>query len=210
MGYNISGNLRESNGRKNETTNILWPKIGISWTGLERLGLMNRFIGTSTLNINFTRRQSINETFEITSYKVSPNWILIWKNTLNSTLSMSYSQENKDIKNQQMWNKSWSASINLRYDISGKKGFGIPLPFLGDKKIKFKSKLTSNLVIAYSTSESYNSPTMSTLRVAPMFTYGFSKAMTGNLSINYSRTAGGIYGYINQQVGVHATANFEF
>ncbi|MCD6379278.1 hypothetical protein J7M07_02375 [bacterium] len=210
IGYNISSNFRESNGRKNETRNILWPKIGLSWTGLERLGLINRFIEISTLSLNFTRRQSISETFNNTLYKVSPNWILIWKNTLNSTISMSYSQENKDIKNQQMWNKSWSASINLRYDISGKKGFGIPLPFLGGKKIKFKSKLTSNLAIAYSTSESYNSPAMSTLRVAPMFTYGFSQAITGSLSINYSRTAGGIYGYINQQVGVHATANVEF
>jgi len=210
MGYNISSNFKESNGRPRETKNILWPKVGLSWTGLEKLGLIKRFIATSTLNVNFTRRRSINETFEKTSYIVSPNWVLIWKNSLNSTIAMSYSQENQNIKSQQMWNKSWSASINLRYDISGKKGLGIPLPFLGSKKVKFKSKLTSNLVIAYSSSEGYNSPAMTTLKVSPMFTYGFSKAVTGSLSMNYSRTAGGIFGYINQQVGVHATANVEF
>jgi len=210
IGYNLSGDFRETNGRQRETKNILWPKIGLSWTGLERLGFIKKFIETSTLNVNFSRRLSESETFEKTSYKVSPSWNLMWKNTLHSTIAISYAQENKDVKSQQMWDKAWSVSINLKYDISGKKGLGIPLPFLGDKKLKFKSKLTSNLNIVYSVSESYNSPKMSTVRVAPMFTYGFSRAVTGSLAMNYSRSAGGIYGYINQQVGVHATANVEF
>jgi len=210
IGYRLTGDFKETNGRERETTDMMWPKIGLSWTGLEKWGIIENLIESSMLNVNFTRRFSVSETYEKTSYKVSPNWTLMWENSLYTTLSMSFSQENRNVKNQEMWDRTWAASINLKYDFSGKEGFGFPLPFIGGKKIKFKSKLTSNLNISYSERESYNNPKMSTLKVAPMFTYGFSQTVTGNLSMNYSRSSGGIYGYIHQQVGVHATANIEF
>lgn len=210
IGYNFSNDLRVSNGRETKTTNEIWPRIGLNWTGLEKIGFLKKYIKTSTLNVNFTRNHTKSQTFERTIYKVSPDWTLMWKNTLHSTISISYQQENKEIKGQQMWNKQWSVNLNFRYDISGEKGLGIPLPFLSDKKVKFKSKLTSNLNLGYSINESYNTPPSTTLFVSPRFTYGFSRTMTGSLAINYNRTAGGVYGYIYQTVGVHASANFEF
>ncbi len=210
MGYNYSRDFRESSGRETKTENIVWPRVGVNWTGLEKIGPLKSFIESSTININFTRSKTNSQTFERTLYKVSPDWSLMWKNSLHTNLSVSYQQENKDIKGQSMWNKKWSVNLNFKYDISGEKGIGLPLPFLSDKKLKFKSKLTSNLNLGYSLDESYNRPPSTTLFVSPRFTYGFSRTMTGSLTMNYTRTAGGIYGYVYQTVSIHASANFEF
>jgi hypothetical protein len=48
------------------------------------------------------------------------------------------------------------------------------------------------------------------LTVAPRFTYTFSRNISGSLTANYKRMAGGRYGYINHEVGLHATAEFKF
>jgi hypothetical protein len=38
----------------------------------------------------------------------------------------------------------------------------------------------------------------------------FSRSISGSLTMNYKRIAGGRFGYINHEVGLHASAEFKF
>jgi len=214
INMNISGrfsrDIRESNGEESVTENVVWPDMSLSWAGLGTAGYLSRFIETSSFNLNYERRQNSTEFNKRTQNSISPDWTQTWKNGLISTISMTYKKEDKEVRGQKMWNKNLQASLNLRYDISGKKGIGIPLPFIGDKKISFKSNLTSSLNITYSRADYDDRPPSTSLSVTPQFTYGFSKNIRGNLLLKYSRRSGGIRGLINQEVQVSASATFKF
>jgi hypothetical protein len=70
--------------------------------------------------------------------------------------------------------------------------------------------LTTILNLGYSSTESYNLPASTVMTIAPRFTYTFSRNISGSLSMNYKRSAGGRFGYINHEVSLHATAEFKF
>ncbi|HSG27838.1 MAG TPA: hypothetical protein VLA34_05105, partial [Candidatus Krumholzibacterium sp.] len=127
-----------------------------------------------------------------------------------SNVTVSYFKKTIVDRNQERWDKNWSVNLELKYDIRGSKGFGIPLPFLSKKKMSFESTLTTTLNINYSSQEKSNIPAVTALSVSPRFTYTFSRNVSGNLTATYRRSAGGIYGYVNHEVGLHATAEFKF
>ncbi|MFO7915595.1 MAG: cell surface protein SprA [Candidatus Krumholzibacteriales bacterium] len=210
LGGRYTRTIRKSNGGEDESENIIWPDMSLSWAGLGTVGFLGNYIKTSSFNLNYERRQSIRQFNTRTENRVSPDWTQTWVNGLISTLSLTYKQEDKDLRGQLMWEKLYQANLNLRYDISGKKGIGLPIPFLGDKKISFKSNLTSSLSISYARNDYHDRPPSSSIAVTPQFTYGFSKNIRGNLLLKYARRSGGIRGLINQEIQVSASATFKF
>ena len=88
---------------------------------------------------------------------------------------------------------------------------GIPLPFLGSKKIKFKSTLTTDLGVSYTNLSRYNQRKAdNTLSIAPRASYRFSRKINGTVSMNYTRNTSGLTGYVNHSLGLHFTADFTF
>ncbi len=215
---NISADLRssigtsttEKVGTKSKTNNITWPDVTVNWQGLEKWSLIKRFIKTSYLTISFKQTKITSLGREQSSFNLTPNWNLTWKNDLSTALSLSYNQSSDVNRSQDMWKRNWSANVELRYNIKGSKGFGLPLPFLNKKKLKFKSELNTVMNINYSVTESYNVPAVSSLGISPSMSYRFSESVNGNLTLRYSRTAGGIMNTVNHEVGMHATASFKF
>ncbi|MCK4349527.1 MAG: hypothetical protein KAX13_01645, partial [Candidatus Krumholzibacteria bacterium] len=197
-------------GKMTETDRITWPSFSMSWTGLERIQMLQRMIESSDITLNFERRKSnaVRGKEVVTTF--SPNWNFVWKNKLSTNLAFSYRSNSRIERGQDLWSKSWSINVNTRYSFEGSKGFGLPLPFLSSKRIKFKSTLTTNVSVGYSSASKYNQPPANTLSIAPTASYKFSKRMSGSVAFTYRRSSGGIYGYIRHSVGLHVTADFMF
>ncbi|MDD3642588.1 MAG: hypothetical protein PHQ19_03890, partial [Candidatus Krumholzibacteria bacterium] len=208
--FNLSNRTDEADARVTEARDVTWPDVSLSWKGLERWGLLARYIKQSDLTVNYVKKSSTSVGTERENFALAPNWNMTWKNSLSTNLSFSYSRQQKTDKKQEMWDRTWAANVELRYDIKGSKGFGIPLPLLSRKKFKFESTLTTVLNVGYSSTETYNTPPSTTLSDSPRFTYTFSRNVSGGLTASYKRSAGGIYGYINHEVALHATAEFKF
>jgi hypothetical protein len=208
--FNMGRKAEEADSRKTETEDMTWPDIALNWKGLENWGPLKGFVRSSVFTVNYIRKTSKSLTVDRQDYALSPNWSLTWKNALSTNLSFSYSRQTKIEKKQEIWDRTWSANLELRYDIKGSKGFGLPIPGLSGKKIKFESNLTTVLNLGYSATESYNLPASTVISVSPRFTYMFSRSISGSLTMNYKRIAGGRFGYINHEVGLHASAEFKF
>jgi hypothetical protein len=205
--FNIARRAEEADSRLTESEDMTWPDIAVNWKGLENWGPLKGFVKSSNFTINYIRKTSKSITVDRQDYALSPNWSLTWKNTLSTNLSFSYSKQTKIEKKQEIWDQTWSSNLELRYDIKGSKG--ISIPGLGSR-LSFESNLTTVLNLGYSSTESYNLPASTVLTVAPRFTYTFSRNISGSLTFNYKRMAGGRYGYINHEVGLHASAEFKF
>lgn len=210
INFNISKREDEADTRVTESDNMTWPDVSVKWTGLERMRFLNRFMKSSDLTVSYIQKTSHRLGEETKGYQLNPNWNLNWKNGLVSNVSVAFSKKTVIERNQERWDKSWSLNLNFKYDFTGSQGFGLPIPFLSKKKIKFQSKLTSVVDIIYSKTEKWNVPPTTMLAVSPRFTYNFSNNVTGSLQMSYKRSAGGIYGYVNHEIGLHATADFKF
>ena len=208
--FNIAKRREEADSRISESEDMTWPDIAVNWKGLENWGPLKGLIRSSNFTINYIRKTSKNISVNREDFALSPNWSLTWKNTLSTNLSFAYSRQTKIEKKQEIWDQTWSANLELRYDIKGSKGFGLPIPGLSKKKIKFESNLTTILTLGYSSTESYNLPASTVMSIAPRFTYTFSRSISGSLTANYRRVSGGRFGYINHEVGLHASAEFKF
>ncbi|MBN2070651.1 MAG: hypothetical protein JW814_04255 [Candidatus Krumholzibacteriota bacterium] len=210
LNFNMSKREDMSYSRRSEAQDLTWPDVNLNWRGLQEWAILRRYIERSDLNISYIERTSKKLGEETNAFQITPNWNLRWKNSLTSNFSVAYSKKTTIDRGQELWDKSWSANLELKYDIKGTKGIGMPLPFLNKKKLKFESALTTVLNVSYSRAERYNVPPTSTLSIYPRFTYTFSRNVSGNLALGYKRSAGGIYGYINHEVSLHATAEFKF
>ena len=208
--FNMGKKTDEADSRLTKSQNMTWPDIALNWKGLENWGPLKGLVRSSNFTINFKRKTSKSISVDRKDYALSPNWSLTWKNALSTNFSFSYSRQAKIEKKQEIWDRTWSANLELRYDIKGSKGFGLPIPGLSNKKIKFESNLTTVLNLGYSSTESYNLPASTVMTISPRFTYMFSRSISGTLTANYKRIAGGRFGYINHVVGLHATAEFKF
>jgi len=210
INFNSSKRKDESDSRVTETEEITWPDINLNWKGLHNWGLLKKHIKSSDMTISYIERTSKRAGSETEGYQFNPSWNMAWFNSLASTISLSYAKKTTMERNQELWDKSWSVNLELKYDVKGKQGIGLPLPFLRSRKLKFDSNLNTSVNIVYTNTEKYNVPPTTSISVAPRLTYTFSRNVSGNLTMNYRRTAGGIYGYINHEVGMHATAEFKF
>jgi hypothetical protein len=206
----ISKSTNEVSGSTTETERWTYPSITFKWSGIEKKRLLSRFIKQSDMTVKFERKIQKAVRGEETDYQLSPNWNLVWKNDLTTNLALSYSQRNWKQARQEMWKRSWSVNVDMKYNFEAARGFNLPLPFLSKKKIKFKSTLTTALNVAYTRATSYNQPPSSTISVSPRASYKFSNRITGSLNLNYSRNAGGILGYVYHKVSMHISAEFTF
>jgi hypothetical protein len=208
--YTISKGKDEADNRISESTTTTWPYLSLNWMGLENWALLKRYARSSSFTVSYVKRSLESFGRSTEDVTISPVFNMVWHNSFSTNVTFSYSRNTKNEKNQETWDRAWSTSLELKYDIKGSKGFGIPLPLLSRKKISFESTLTTVLGISYSAAESHNRPTSTILAISPRMTYTFSKNVSGGITANYRRTAGGIYGYINHEVGLHATAEFQF
>ena len=197
-------------GKVTETERMTWPSFNMSWSGLENIQMLQRMIESSDITLNYERTISTQVRGEETISSFSPNWNFVWKNALSTNLAFSYRSSSRIERGQDLWSKSWSFNVNARYNFEGSKGFGLPLPFLGSKRLKFKSTLTTDVSVGYSSSSKYNQPPSNTLSISPTASYKFSKRMSGSVAFSYKKSSGGIYGYIRHSVGLHITAGFIF
>ena len=210
MRLNYAKRKDDYSGRVTESDRLNWPSINMSWSGLERFALFKGLMKQSDVTVNFEQTKAADAQREERSTSIGPNWNFTLQNDLTMNLAFAYRRTTKYELNQEFWTQSWSVNLNARYNFSGSKGIGLPLPFLSSKKIRFQSTLTTDLNLGYSSTSKYNQPPANTLTVSPTASYKFSKRMQGTLAVNYRRSSGGIYGYINHSVGVHITADFTF
>jgi hypothetical protein len=210
MRLNYAKRKDDYSGRITESDRLNWPSINMSWSNLERFALFKGLMKQSDVTVNFEQTKANDAQREETTTSLGPNWNFTLKNDLTMNLSFSYRQTTKVELSQEFWTKSWSVNLNARYNFSGSKGIGLPLPFLSSKKIRFQSTLTTDINMGYSSTSKYNQPPANALSISPTASYKFSKRMQGTLAVNYRRSSGGIYGYINHSIGVHITADFTF
>jgi hypothetical protein len=187
-----------------------WPSLTLDWRGMEKFPFLKRAIAQSTFVLNFERRQSENQGGQENAYSVIPNWNLDWKNKLSSNLGFNFNKQTRIRNEQELWTKSWTAIVTLRYNIEGSQGFGIPIPLLNKKKIKFKSVLTTGLNIQYGRSSTQLDPASAVLSVGPNVSYRFSNNVNGAAGIDYQRTSGGRLGRVRQMIDVRVSAEFRF
>ena len=200
----------ETKGNISQTKRLIWPAVNLDWRGLDRFKLVNRYIKSSDVKVGFERRKNESRGREENAFKVTPLLSLDWKNALSTTISVAYNKSTTMESNQELWSKSWSANLDLRYTIEGSKGIGIPLPFLNRKKIGFKSALTTNLGLSYTSTSTHNQPTSGTFSLSPNVSYRFSNNVSGALAINYKRSSGGQLGQVRQSIQVSMSAEFKF
>ncbi len=200
----------ESSGRRTENSRATWPSLTLDWKGMEKYRFLNRLINQSTFTLNFERRRSENQTGLENAYSVSPNWNLEWKNKLSSNLNFNYNKQTRVRNEQELWTRSWTAVVALKYNIEASRGFGIPLPFLNRKKISFKSALTTGLNLQYSRSSTQLDPASSVLSISPNVSYRFSNSVNGAAGIDYQRSSGGRLGQVRQMIDVRVSAEFRF
>jgi hypothetical protein len=200
----------ESSGRKTESKRATWPSLTLDWKGMERYRFLSRYINQSNFVVSYERKTSENQSGEENGYSISPNWNLEWKNRLSSNLSFNYNKTTRVKNEQEIWNKSWTAVVALKYNIEGSQGFGIPLPLLNRKKISFKSVLTTGLNVQYSQIMTTLDPASAVLSISPNVSYRFSNSVQGGAGVDYQRTSGGRLGQVRQMIDVRVTAEFRF
>lgn len=200
----------ESSGRKSESSRATWPSLTVDWKGMEKYRFLNRFITQSNFVLNFERRKSENQSGQENAYTVTPNWNLEWKNKLSSNLSFNYSKKTRVRNELELWDKSWTTLVALKYNIEGSRGFGVPLPFLNKKKLKFKSVLTTGLNVQYGRISTQLDPASTVLSISPNVSYRFSNSVQGGAGVDYSRTSGGRLGQVRQMIDVRVSAEFRF
>jgi hypothetical protein len=177
---------------------------------MEKFPFLKRAIAQSTFVLNFERRKRENQSGQENAYSVIPNWNLDWKNKLSSNLSFNFNKQTRIRNEQELWTKSWTAIVSLKYNIEGSQGFGIPIPLLNKKKIKFKSVLTTGLNIQYGRSSTQLDPASAALSIGPNVSYRFSNNVNGAAGIDYQRTSGGRLGRVRQMIDVRVSAEFRF
>jgi hypothetical protein len=197
-------------GKRSTNKQYTWPSVNLNWRGMEKIGLIGRYASRSDIAVGFDRRTTDDAVGSQVSYSLAPNWNLEWKNRLTSNVGFTYKKSTTVRNERESWESSYGVTLNLKYDIEGSKGLGLPLPFINKKKINFKSTLTTNLGLSYATSVAFNRPRGSSISATPSMSYRFSNTITGSLGINYNRNWGGQYGYVYQQLGVRVEAEFKF
>jgi hypothetical protein len=200
----------ETSGRRTKSSRSTWPSLTLNWKGMEKYPFLKRFIAQSNFVMGFERRMSENQSGKENAYTVSPNWNLEWKNKLSSNLGFNYSKKTRIRNLQELWDKSWTAMVALKYNIEGSQGFGIPLPFLNKKKISFKSVLTTGLNFQYSQISTPLDPSSAVLSISPNVSYRFSSSVQGGAGVDYKRTSGGRLGQVRQMIDVRVSAEFRF
>ncbi|MCX5754123.1 MAG: cell surface protein SprA [Candidatus Krumholzibacteria bacterium] len=200
----------ESSGRRTKNSRSTWPALTLDWKGMEKYRYLSRFITQSNFVVSFERRRSESQSGLENAYTVSPNWNLEWKNKLSSNLGFNFNKKTRVKNDLELWDKSWTVIVALKYNIEGSRGFGIPLPLLNKKKFSFKSVLTTGLNLQYNMLTTQIDPASAVLSISPNVSYRFSNSVQGGAGVDYKRTSGGRLGQVRQMIDVRLSAEFRF
>lgn len=212
VGFKARFGIAESDRQGKTTTSRqnTWPSINLNWRSMEQMKLLGKYFNRSDLGVNFERQTRRDLTGKESSYSFVPTWTLEWKNKLRSIASFTYSSKSAVRNERESWEKTYGANLSFDYNIEGAKGGGLAIPFMGDKKIAFKSTLNTKLSLAYASNTAFNRPRSSSIGITPSMSYRFSNNVSGSLGVSYNRNWGGQYGYVYNQLAVRVEGEFRF
>jgi hypothetical protein len=221
--HTITDQVNRTSERRSVSTTF--PDVQLSWKNLERLGLFGAFFTQTQATVNLKqfkqesgRRDEDPENIR-TQLTFSPSLLFTWKNDIKSNLGVSYNKNTSDTRGSKTEQTSISINLDFKKSFIGGAGFKIPIPFF-TKQVKWKSKLDTNLSMAYSRTSgkrftegsdlSSPIPSTSSIRVSPTVAYTFSDNLSGRAFIDYNRSYTETTDQTITTVRVGVTAVFTF
>jgi Motility related/secretion protein len=210
--------FRTNESRSNSTT---WPDIQARWDGLQNLRVLGNSISQGELRCDWretkveTGPKNQEPVTTTESFTLTPALVMLWKNQLNSSLNVSYTENTSDTRGSKSVTNNVSVGMELKKNFRGGGG----IKFFG-KGIDWTNELEATLVMAYGQSGgerfqpgstlSEPIPSRTSLSVDPLVRYTFSKNINGSAFIGYSRTHLETTGQTTttMRLGVTAVINF--
>ncbi|HKW14574.1 MAG TPA: cell surface protein SprA [Candidatus Krumholzibacteria bacterium] len=182
---------------QSRTLATTWPDLQAKWDGLGNFRPLRPILTNGSVNMNYKATHAENgqkgqppvSTSE--TLALSPAVDMTWKNTMQTTLSVSYSKATNDTRGSKSQTNSQGVSLDLKRDFRGGGGIG----FLG-KKMNWNNDLETSLSITYSKAGGERTvlggfsepiPASTSWRVFPTVRYTFSKNINGSAFIDYGR-----------------------
>jgi len=184
---------------RGRTVSVTWPDFQANWNGVGEFKPLRPVIANGTFTVNYRETHSesgqrdeppitVDETRTFT-----PALTMTWKNELNSTLNVSWSDKLSETRGSSTNQDALTVTLDLRRNFRGGGGIN----FFG-KKMKWNNELEALLTMSYSKTGGERSvagvvasepiPGISALRIAPTARYFFSRTVNGSAFIDYSRT----------------------
>jgi hypothetical protein len=210
--------FRTNESRSNSTT---WPDIQARWDGLQNLRVLGNSISQGELRCDWretkveTGPKDQKPVTTTESFTLTPALVMLWKNQLNSSLNVSYTQNTSDTRGSRSITNNISVGMELKKNFRGGGG----IKFFG-KGIDWTNELEATVVMAYGQSGgerfqpgstlSEPIPSRTSLSVDPVVRYTFSKNINGSAFIGYGRTHLETTGQTTttMRLGVTAVINF--
>jgi hypothetical protein len=206
-----------------------WPDLGLSLTGIEKLGILggggkDALLRTSNINMTYKRSYSVNGETVIqsnpqTSVQVGPRWNLNFRNGLSASLSVNLTD--KDTDTNATLTKTGRTSVNANV----KHTFGAErlLAKLGLYKPGNPPKVNMTIDVTFSddsvqrwlplqdrTGEPNTITGSMRISVAPSFSYNITRNLSGSMRFNYGRDKIKESDTITQRYGLGVEATFTF
>jgi hypothetical protein len=210
--------FRNNESRSNSTT---WPDIQARWDGLQNLRVLGKSISQGELRCDWretkveTGPKDQEPVTTTESFTLTPALVMLWKNQLNSSLNVSYTENTNDTRGSRSVTNNISFGVELKKNFRG--GGGIKL---FGKGIDWTNELEATLLMAYARSGgerfqqgstlSQPIPGRTALSIDPVVRYTFSRNINGSAFIGYGRTFLETTGQTTttMRLGVSAVINF--
>jgi hypothetical protein len=219
--YNRS--TTEASFRTNQTrsTNTTWPDFQVRWGGLEQLRALDQSIAQGELRFDYRETNTESGPKDqpavttVSTVTLTPALVMTWKNELNSSLSLTYTENTNESGGARSVTDNASIAVELRRTFRGGGG----LKLFG-KGIDWKNEMETSLQMAYARSggERFDPgstvgqpiPKTTALTIDPVLRYSFSKNINGSAFFGYGRTHLETTGQTTTTVrlGVTAVINF--
>lgn len=210
--------FRDSQSR---STNTSWPDLQARWGGLERLGVFDQSIQQGELRVDWRQTNTssgLQGQAPITTTETStitPALVLTWKNQLNSSLNVSYSNNLNDTQGARSEASSFSVNVELKKTFRGGGG----LKLFG-KGLDWTNEMEATLQMAYAQTggERFQPgstlaepiPKTTALSIDPVVRYTFSKNINGSAFVGYARSFAEQSGVTTTAVRLGVTAIINF
>ncbi len=223
--YSRSISDAEFRGNETRSNNVTWPDVQVRMSGIERVGLLSRYVSRAQANFQYKKSHQENgqkgdvPTAVRDNLNLTPSLVLTWKNDVASNITVTYQKNTSDTRGSKSETSNFRATVDLRKQFQGGSGFRLPIPFLR-KQIRWSGRLDANLQLAYSrtggrrfvagTDFSEPIPKSTSLRVSPTVTYSFTQALTGRAFIDFGRQFNEATNQTTTTVRVGVNAIFQF
>ncbi len=202
------------------TLDVTWPDLQAKWDGLANFRPMRPILTSGTVNVNYKKthhedgpkdQPPVNQNETLT---LSPALDMMWKNELQTTLSVAYTNNLNETRGSKAETNSRGITLDMKRNFRGGGGIG----FFG-KKMNWDNDLEATFSIAYSKSGGERTgvdgfsqpiPASTAWHVSPTARYVFSKNINGSAFIDYNRTYAESTGQTTTQVRLGVTAVVTF